>query len=94
VALGHQFFPAVQRNTLLVTRRGAGAKKGWGPAPPLKNNILKIRNLYFPEGAGNHEKSAPAPSSDQVCSRLSLSLVLEQGFQCAVSRNDFLVVRE
>ena len=69
VVLDHQKSPHVLRNTLLVTRRGAGAKKCWGPAPQYNNNILKVRNLSFSNGAGHHEKFAPAPSGDQISSR-------------------------
>ena len=84
---------AVPRNILLVARNGAGAKKCWGPAPQYKNNILKVRNLSFYGAAGYHKKSAPEPFGNQVSTRSSLSLALEQGFRHAMPRNALLVAR-
>ena len=57
----------VPQNTLLIAQRGAGAKKSWGPAPLKFINILKVRSLSFSVGAGNPEKSAPAPSGTGQC---------------------------
>ncbi len=88
-----QIRPAVLRNALLVAQHGAGAKKCWGPAPLIIINILKVRNLSFYGGAGNHKKSAPAPIGNQVSTRSSLSLTLEQGFRRAVPRNALLVAQ-
>ena len=83
----------VPQNIRLVARNGAGAKKCWGPAPQYKNNILKVRNLSFYGAAGYHKKSAPAPFGNQVSTRSSLSLALEQGFRHAMPRNALLVAR-
>ena len=69
-----QIRPAVLRNALLVAQHGAGAKKCWGPAPLIIINILKVRNLSFYGGAGNHKKSAPAPSENHVEVKLMLSI--------------------
>ena len=51
-------------STILVAQHGAGAKKCWGPAPLIISNILRVNNLSFSDGAGNHENSAPAPLGD------------------------------
>ncbi len=64
VAREHKFLPAVLRRPLLVIQHGAGAKKCLGPAPLIISNILRVNNLSFSDGAGNHENSAPAPLGD------------------------------
>ena len=90
----------VPQNTLLIAQHGAGAKKSWGPAPLTIINILRVRILSFSSGAGNPEKTAPAPSRNLVCSKSFYGLAQDnvqykgRDISCIATKRPYLVIKQ
>ncbi len=75
-------------------------KKSWGPAPLTIINILRVRILSFSSGAGNPEKTAPAPSRNLVCSKSFYGLAQDnvqykgRDISCIATKRPYHVIKQ